>query len=251
MSDGSQAPRPKVDDNYWFKLSEDLVGNSLGVHDAAAVKLQNLVLWLWGIYTTYAAVGLVLAGKSLPLWATLLIALASAALIGVYWGTIWVQSPAGGVEFDPRSPDDIRYAFTSIVEERNRRFKFTLAGSVMAAFLVALALVVASTVKPEPDGKPMLRAALADTAGGRELSVLAMVGSEVRARLRVEPEPAAPGRVPLEHTFLSTSDGLVQASVPVDASLSAARVSVEWPGKDGMTHSMSRIARVEQAGVQK
>lgn len=240
MADTAQAPHPRIDDGYWFSVSEDLVGKSLGTHEAAAAKLQNLVVWLWGIYTTYATVGIALAGKSLPLWATLLIALASAALIGVYWGTIWVQAPAG-FEFDPRSPDDIRYAFTGILEERNRRFKLTLAGSVLAAFLVALALVVASTVKAEPDGVPGLQAAFAETAGGAELTLLATVDKGALARLRVEPQPPVPARPGLERAILSTAAGIVQASVAMDPSVAAVRISVEWTAKDGLTRSMSRV----------
>lgn len=247
MADAAQPPAPKIDDAYWFSASEDLVGKSLGVHDAAATKLQNLVLWLWGVYTTYATVGLALSGKSLPLWATILIALASAALIGVYWGTVWVQSPASPVEFDPRSPDDIRYAFTSILEERDRRFKATLAGSVAAAFLVVLALVVASTVKPAPAGEPKLEALLADSSGGPELSVVATVGQEVLAKLRVEPLPARAGEVVLERSLLSSADGLVQASVAFGAPPDSVRVSVAWPGKDGITRSMSREVKKRSA----
>jgi hypothetical protein len=241
MSEAPEAPRPKVDDAYWFAMSEDLVGKSLGTHEAAAAKLQNLVLWLWGVYTTYATVGLALAGKSLPLWATILIALASAALIAVYWGTFWVQAPVAGHEFDPRSPDDIRHAFTGILEERNRRFQLTLAGSVLAAFLVALALVVASTTKSEPVGIPKLRAVLVDTATARELSVLATVGNDALARLRVEPLPGGPGRPGLERSILSTSDGLVQTSLLVDPLIASARVSIEWLSEDGVTRSMSKV----------
>jgi hypothetical protein len=242
VADPSQAPAPKLDDAYWFSASEDLVGKSLGVHEAAASKLQNLVLWLWGVYTTYATVGLALSGKSLPLWATVLIALASAALIGVYWGTVWVQSPVNAIEFDPRSPDDIRHAFTSILEERDRRFKATLAGSVAAASLVVLALVVGSTVKPEPAEEPKLQAALADTAGGPQLSVLATVGKDALARVRVQPLPPATQPM-VERALLATAQGLVQASIPLDASLQLVRISVEWEGKDGMTRSLSREVR--------
>jgi hypothetical protein len=241
MADPEQAPRPKVDDAYWFAVSEDLVTKSLGAHEAAAAKLQTLVLWLWGIYTTYATVGIALAGKSLPLWATVLIALASAALIGVYWGTFWVQAPIGAFEFDPRSPDDIRYAFTGILEERNRRFKLTLAGSVIAASMVAVALIVASTSKSESARAPNLRAVLVKSATGNELSLVATVDKGAMARVRVEPQPAVPGRPGTERAILSTAEGLVQGSVALDSTVTSARVSVEWPCEGGMTCAMSRV----------
>jgi hypothetical protein len=240
MADSAQAPRPKVDDAYWFAVSEDLVTKSLGAHEAAAAKLQKLVVWLWGIYTTYAAVGIALAGKSLPLWAALLIALASAALIGVYWGTFWVQAPVAKYEFDPRSPDDIRYAFTGILEEKRRRFNLTLAGSVIAASMVVVALVIASTVKSEPAGVPGLRVVLVKSDASKELSLVATVDKGAIAQVRVEPEPATSGHPGTVRTIVSTAEGLVQGSVPLDPSVDKARVSVEWPCKDGMTCTMSR-----------
>lgn len=240
MPDPAQPPTPKVDDAYWFAVSEDLVTKSLGAHEAAAAKLQKLVVWLWGIYTTYAAVGIALAGKSLPLWAALLIALASAALIGVYWGTFWVQAPIAAYEFDPRSPDDIRYAFTGILEEREKRFKLTLAGSVIAAAMVAVALTVASTVRSEPAGARSLRLALVKNGSGSELSFVATVDKGAIAQVRIEPAPATPAHPSTQRTVVASTEGLVQESVPLDASVASARVSVEWPCKGGMTCAMSR-----------
>lgn len=116
MAEPTPSIRPKLDDGFWFSLSEDLVTKSLTRHEEAAAKFQNMVLWLWGIYTTYAALGTALAGKALPTWAILVIASPSAALIAVYWGAVWVQAPVP-VEFDPRSPDMIRGAFGRILDE--------------------------------------------------------------------------------------------------------------------------------------
>jgi len=73
--------------------------------------------------------------------------------------------------------------------------------------------------------------------------VLAIVGKDTLARLRVEPLPAASGQSVLERSLLSSSEGLVQASVQVPAPLESVRVSVAWQAEDGLTRSVSRDVR--------
>jgi hypothetical protein len=239
VTDPAPQPVPKVNDAYWFALSEDLVTKSLGSHEAAALKIQNLVLWLWGIYTTYAGLGAALAGKALPIWALILIALASAALIAVYWGTVWVQAPVAA-EFEPRSPDDISCAFGEILSIRQRRFAITMAGSVAAAFLVTIAIVIASTVREDKSASPQLTAVVVDSKGSRELAILATVEKSSTARLRVDQVAGAKAGPSTERSVLATEAGVVQASVALEKGVTAVRVSVEWQGRDGSTWSLNR-----------
>jgi hypothetical protein len=239
MAEPLPNPAPKVDDAYWFSVSEDLVNKSVTRQEEAAGKLQNLVLWLWGIYTTYAAVGATLAGKSIPLWAVLLIALASAALIAVYWGTVWVQAPVA-VSFDPRSPDDIRSAFGDILAAKQKRFAATMAGSVAAAFLVAVALVVASTVKEDRAVTPSLAGAMVDIAEERQLAIVATIDKGSQALVRVEPLPQTHAFPRAEHAALATEGGLVQTNVRLDRAVKTARVTIEWKDRNGSKWAITR-----------
>ena len=92
--------KPKVDDQFWFDLSEKLVVAAADRRDQAALKIQNLVVWLWGIYTASASIGFALSAKDLSFWPTFTIASASAALVGVYWATVWVATPTLGQHND-------------------------------------------------------------------------------------------------------------------------------------------------------
>src|ERR1700685_1472848 len=94
---------PKVDARYWFNYSEGIVTKALEGRDQAAAKIQNLVIWLWLVYTTYTAVGFALSTKQVPVGIKAMIALTSMALVGVYWATVWVQMRIGG-RLDPGSP---------------------------------------------------------------------------------------------------------------------------------------------------
>ncbi len=140
----SNTIKPKINDQFWFNYSEKLIKDSHTNTDVAVKKLQNLVLWLWGIYTTYSVVGSSLQESNYPFIVTFLIALTSVSLILVYWGTAWVQMPVE-TSFDPRSPDEIEAAYKYILEIKISRFKKTLWLSLFSAFMVSLSLILMST----------------------------------------------------------------------------------------------------------
>lgn len=244
MTVAATPPSPKVDDAYWFELSEDLVTKSLGRHEAAAEKIQNLVLWLWTIYTASAGVGTALAGKDLPLWVLFIVALASAALIAVYVGTVWVQAPIG-TKFDPRSPDEISYAFGSILAKRQERFQITLAGMFLAAFMVTVAIMLMSTVREDKIGAPQLTAMIVKSRIGTELIVLATVEKGVTVRLRTEPADGGKGEE-TERMLLPTEAGILQASILLERPPPQIRVSITWTGQDGSAKELSRNVEVSK-----
>ncbi len=175
MSNAHDAIKPKIDDGYWFTFSETLVSKASETREQAASKLQNLVLWLWGIYTASATVGFALSGKALSFWPTVLIAGASASLIAVYWSTVWVQMPFL-CAFDPRSPTEIKEAYKQGAVAKATRLKLTLFLSVLAAFMVSPALIIASVSKEQKPTVPSFLVSLHPRADKRVLSITALVG---------------------------------------------------------------------------
>lgn len=136
--------RPKIDDQFWFNYSEKLINESHDNANESAKKLQNLILWLWGIYTTYSVIGTKLQESHYPFYVTLSIVFTSLILIVVYWGTVWVQMPVK-TSFDPRSPEEIEKAYKKILKTKIRRFNITLLLSLIAALMVSLSLILMST----------------------------------------------------------------------------------------------------------
>lgn len=133
---------PAIDDEYWFAWSKELVDSAFTRRDAALDRLQKLILWLWAIYTTFAATGFALADKELDTATALTVGSASVVLILVYWSCVWAQMPIP-VDFDPRSPTEIRAAHHALVKKKDRRMVVTVVLSLIAAALVAVALLVA------------------------------------------------------------------------------------------------------------
>src|SRR3954447_6229615 len=95
---------PAINDQYWFDLSKTLADAASTVRNDAATKLQNMVIWFWGVYTTAVTVGTI-TSKSLPHYVYALLAAPSMILILAYWMTVRAQMPAE-MRFDPRIPDD-------------------------------------------------------------------------------------------------------------------------------------------------
>lgn len=246
----SNGIKPKVDDQYWFNFSENLTNNAISKRDEAAVKLQNLVLWLWGIYTASAAVGFTLSGKSLSILLTILIASASAGLIAVYWGTIWVQMPKLE-EFDPRSPTEIRDVYSNLVITKQHRLNLVLGLSIIAAIMVSLSLILASvpqkpTGLPQQTGLPDFDAAI---TGFGEQHSLTLTGSITNARegdVTVSIQPVGDEKAALTRIFKLTDRGLLQVSIPLEIKATAVRVTLEWITPNNMNVKLSKEVKAKE-----
>lgn len=243
MNDDAGPIKPKIDDAYWFKLSEDMVSKASEARDLAAGKLQSMALWLWGIFTPGAGIGFPLAGKVLPFEAKVLIVAASAALIAVYWATVWVQMPVS-IKFDPRSPTQIKRAYVQGANEKGKRLQIALGLSLIAAMLVTVALVVASMSKEQKAGATKFVAGIFLQNGNRMLAVTATVGQvpKVELTMRSPASQAEPTKTKTL-TYNPSEDGLLQVSLPMDgkdAPLEVSEVSLEWKDSAGTKVRLSR-----------
>ena len=237
----SQTVKPLIDDAYWFDYSKELVEGKQGKRDAAAAALQKLVVWLCGIYTASAAIGFTLSGKDLSFWPAFIIAAASGALIIVYWGTVWVQVPIT-VNFDPRSPTEIKQAYNEAVKRKSFRLGVTLFGSVIAAVMVSVALVVASVSKPVTQDFSNISTNLAELDGKLFLSVTAWVSETDEVVIIATPLLAddEQGEV-VRAVVLPSSEGLLQTSVEIpDKAATRIQLELSWTTKKGTEISLGK-----------
>ena len=234
------AARPSIDDEFWFNWSKSHIEGALERRQQAFAKLQNLVLWLRGIYTSFAAVGFTLSNKSLDLWPAILIALASGLLIAVYWATVWGQLPVS-TKFDPRSPTDIQRAHHTSISTKDHRLRIALGMSVIAAVAVAVALVVAGTARSNTT--PYLETSGEVVNDQLQLAVTAVVKPKTDVVLAVlsAPGTAEEKRV-LRRTYRSTENGNLQVSVEL-AKQDSLKIVVIWTD-DKIERSMSQLVRL-------
>ena len=164
--------RPLVDHKYWFARSKELVDKASSVQTDAAAKLQNTLVWLWGVYTASAAVGLALAKSRLSLPATAIIALPSVLLVAAYWLTTHVQMPSV-LWFDPQIPDSIQGAVEAGVRIKRRRLLWAMISSFLAATSVAIAIFAAALTGPPVSFR--VRGVRCASSGGEILTVVGTV----------------------------------------------------------------------------
>jgi hypothetical protein len=232
-NDLTPAPRPKVDDNYWFAFSEALISSATEALDKSSAKIESLVVWLWGIYTASAAAGVTLAGYLLPIWAKLVIALPSLLLVIVYFCAVWIQSPVA-IEFDPRSPTEIRLAYNKLIKTKRRRSEIGLYVGLVAALSVGVALIAASMTRHAPTSGPSLEVELHRTSHHKYLAVLGGLGGADSLRLTVTASRATlPDEVVSDGYYRAGKDGVLQTSVELDSGFTRGTVSLEGGARLG------------------
>ena len=257
MSDADGSIKPEIDDAFWFKLSGNLVTEAQTVRNDSAAKLQTFALWLWGIYTGSAAIGFTLAGKSLSLLVKILIIAPSVVLIAVYCTTVWVLMPVFEMEFDPRSPTQIKRVYENFIGEKTRRLKYALGMAVVAALLVALALVTASLSKEQkvtppapPPAHYTFAAAIHTKDDKRTLALTGRVGQTTKVILDLQPIPLS-GKNPQPLSMpIRPEDGLLQTSIPLGAMTPPLTLSLEWEDPTGLKIKLSRTLKESETKVE-
>lgn len=240
MNETPEAVKPKIDDQFWFNWSETLISQSEGSTEKAAAKLQNLVIWLWGIYTASATVGFTLSKQSLSFWPTLIIALASAFLIALYWSSVWVQLPIK-VSFDPRSPTEIREAYAEGIRAKNLRLKITVVFSFLAAVTVSIALIVASIGKPRDIASMEVNGYIYQTGNSSVLYLTGGVGKANRVSLQIKPT-SSPGKpvTPIHIVLKPDENGFIRTNIPLRQQVSRVMVTLEWENETGTHFVLSK-----------
>ena len=246
MSETNLPVVPKINDSYWFNYSENLLNGAEQKRDAAAAAIQKLVVWLWGIYTASAAVGFTLSGKELSFWPTFIVAAASGALIIVYWGTVWVQVPIT-VEFDARSPTEIREVYKKIISGKSLRLGVTLFLSVIAAVMVSVALVTASVSKPAKQDITNVQTGIDYINGKSVVSVTAWVGETKRVSVSAS-QFSVDGKKqkPVNVEIIPTREGLLQTSLQIsDKPVKDLLLTLEWQTKNANVVTVARKVKTE------
>ncbi len=238
MNNTPQVTKPKVDAQYWFDLSKEMVQNSTLIRNEAAAKLQTMIAWFWGIYTASATVGIGLSKTTYPIWVIWLIAVPIPFLLIAYWLTIWTQMPVQ-LTFDPKIPSDIEDAYLEGVKSKGIKLNAALTLSLIATIFVAVALLAASTSKQTIP--PNFQAHLQKMDRGDIIVVAGHFPSETNIVLRAKPVPPMKvKKTSKEFIYPTTQSGELQYNFKFDLFADKYELAAEWVEKDGLTRSLTR-----------
>lgn len=238
MPDTPEPIKPAIDDQYWFDYSKKRIDSASSSRNDAAAKLQTLIVWLWGIYTAGAAVGMSLAKASYHFLTIVIIALPSLLLIAAYWIAMWVQMPISAA-FDPRIPEDIKSAYLEDVNSKSWRLHIAIFLSFLAALLVALALIVASFTKQL--GQTSLEAYFGEGRKWNNIAVAGQFPPETNLLIGVKTyfEKGDSSRW-VEQRYATASSGELHTDLVFDTAGQKFDVSARWQEKEGVTRSITR-----------
>jgi hypothetical protein len=248
--------KPRIDEQYWFDFSDQLVQNTQQSPAEAAGRLQELVQWLWPLFTGGAAIGLSLSGQVFSWGRVALVAAASVALVAVYWCAVYVQLPVA-VEFDPRSPTEIQNAYKIGATAKNRRLKWTMVLSIVATFLAACALVWTTVAPPPSATAPWFSASLQAHGNIYRLALSGEIGmagasgespTSNKVLVKVQsPVSFSGSRATDEYELIPLGErGQLQTNLPLSFSADSAYVSLEWTDLRGLRIQLFQIAASEQ-----
>ena len=130
-------PAPKINDQYWFDMSERLVSSARETRDNAAQKLQTFAGWAWGAFIAATAFGAGAGKTSLSEGQAIFLAITGGLLVTLYWAAGWAQMP-DVLQFDPRSPDEIKAAYQEDLRRRVIRLRIAMLIAVVATASVVL-----------------------------------------------------------------------------------------------------------------
>lgn len=230
--------KPAIDDQFWFDVSKEMVESAISKRNEAAAKLQKFIVWLWGIYTASAAVGIALSKTSYSLPVIILIASPSAILIFAYWLALWVQMPVP-TRFDRRIPEEIRNAHRKGVNTKSWKLRCAIVLSLFAAVLVSLALIAASLSK---QAVPPNFKAYYQTIQKRDIIAVAgrfPADTKIILRISSVPRSTVPG-ASKELLYVTSQSGEIQKNIELDFTADKYDVEVEWQEKDGLVRSLKR-----------
>jgi hypothetical protein len=249
VAENRKKVKPTVNDQFWFDISKSMVEDASSSQNEAAAKLQQLIVWLWGIYTASATVGIALSKTSYPLKVIILIASPSAVLIFAYWFAVWVQMPVK-VRFDSRIPADIKEAYNKGVRTKGWKLICAVVLSLAAAVLVALALIGASLSKQEVSANFK-----AYSYTEQEQDIIAITGrfpvdKEIVLKISSIPHLDIPSETK-KLTYITTGSGELQTNIELDFIADQYEVTIEWWEDDGLLRSLRRIVLAERKQQEK
>jgi hypothetical protein len=237
MAEEHEIAKP-IDDEFWFAYSRARVTAAIQARIDAAAKLQTLIVWLWGIYTTSATVGIALSKTSYPLFVIILIVLPSPILIAANWSATWAQLPVT-IDFKDVVPKTIKESYQRELKAKNSRINKVLILSFVAALFVAVALIGASASKETIP--PNFQAYLLTKDNNNVVAVSGHFPADTNIIVRIVSVQKSANTIEAEEfPYITNKSGNLQESITMKSAGNKYDVTIEWTDKGGLTHSLKR-----------
>ena len=233
--------KPLIGDQYWFERSQEMVQNLTSGPTEAAIKIQSMIGWFWGIYAAGATIGIALSKTTYSFPHILLIASPSVILIAAYWCAVWVQMPIT-VRFDHRAPEDIKKEYLAVSKTKNQRLKIAIMLSLTAAALVSSALFLTSINKAT--SLPTLQVYQKKIDGRNNIALSGHFPPNTQITLKISPSLPSESLAKWAKLVIVPSSGEIAESVMLNLSETDYAVTATWQEKNGLIYKIAKVISV-------
>jgi hypothetical protein len=132
----------EANDLFWLNMGAEVIYNSVQTRREAVTRLQQTIVWVFGVYTSISFASVVFSDKKhLDSTALILFGFAFAFLILAYWLATVAAFPALEA-FYPNAVASIRTALTEALKKNSRWFNSAMALSGVGTLLYSLAILM-------------------------------------------------------------------------------------------------------------
>jgi hypothetical protein len=237
--------KPKIDDQFWFDMSEDMVKGGLTRLDQAIDRLRTLLLWAYGIYAASSIFTIEFKNLTEPY---ILVILASPYifLLLAYWQTHVGQNPVS-VNFDPRSPDLIRNAYLESYKKKRSSLNLSVFLSFLGITILSLALMAAFILKNEKKDEPYIKERVQKNGTTNEVYLTGYFPKDSLLTIILEKiyigKSNSDSIVRADESVLNSSVGIIYLRYSLDSLVHHLSVSIQW-NENNYTKTLKRIIKL-------
>lgn len=141
---------PKINDQFWFERSEEMVKQPYERINNSAEKLRNAILWLFGLFTASSVFAI--EYHNLPIVWAFLFSLPYLVILIAYWLSLKVEISVRTMQsIIPENPESIRKAYYAILKSKQAKLdaarRSTLIAFILMAIILMLSFIIDKTSK--------------------------------------------------------------------------------------------------------
>lgn len=231
--------KPSIDDQFWFDRSSEMVKGSIDRFDKWADRIKDVILWAIPLYTA-SSIFTVEYKKISEWWIIIILVIPYFFLFFAYLDSQLTQKPFP-VEFDYRSPDQIKGAYIKSYNEKLSGMKALSILSIISIVSLSIALITAFVIKNSQKERPKEDVYVSGIVEKRKNKNLLVLTSKFpkQSLLRIQIaqqfyDSSQRKSIVKDSSFpiLNSQSGILQQNLEIDTNISVLTYRVTWNDTD-------------------
>lgn len=231
--------KPSIDDQFWFDRSSEMVKGSIDRFDKWADRIRDVILWAIPVYTA-SSIFTVEYKKISEWWIIAILVVPYLFLFLAYLDSQLIQKPFS-VEFDYRSPDQIKNVYIESYNEKLKVMKTLSILSIVSIVSLSFALITAFVIKNNQKESPkedVYISGIVEKEKNKNLLVLTSKfpkQSLLRVQIAQQFYDSSQKKLIIKDSsfpILNSQSGILQQNLEIDTNISVLAYRVTWKDTD-------------------